>query len=90
MVRKMDELLAHADELAKQFEEYEPREEDLGKEPPLMALRRAAYRKVLMERDLAEAVNAARESGATWQQVGDAVGTSGEAARQRYSHKISA
>ena len=40
MVRKMDELLAHADELAKQFEDYEPRAEDLGKEPPLMALRR--------------------------------------------------
>lgn len=90
MVRKMDELLAHADELAKQFEEYEPREEDLGNEPPLMTLRRAAYRKALMERELAEAVHAARASGATWQQVGEAVGTSGEAARQRYADKIGA
>jgi hypothetical protein len=59
------------------------REEEIG-EAPLLALRRAAYRRVLLERELADAVRAARAGGVSWREIGDAVGTSGEAARQRY------
>ena len=37
------------------------------------------------ERELADAVRAAREHRLSWREVGEAIGTSGEAARQRYS-----
>ncbi len=87
MPRSIDELIAHADELADEFEAYEPREQDRGHEPPLMALRRAAYRRSLAERDLAEAVSVARDDGASWAKIGRELGTSGEAARQRYAAK---
>lgn len=35
-----------------QLENYEPREEDRGKESPTMALRRIAYRRAMAEREL--------------------------------------
>ena len=85
MPKSLDELIARADEFADRFEAYEPREHDRGKEPPLLALRRVARRRALIERELAETVRAARVSGVSWRDIGDAVGTSGEAARQRYT-----
>jgi hypothetical protein len=83
MPKSLDELLARADDFADAFEAYEPAAEDLG-EPPLMALRRIAYRRALVERELVDAVRGARAAGVSWRQIGEAVGTTGEAARQRY------
>jgi hypothetical protein len=48
------------------------------------ALRAAALRRSLAENELGQAVVAARGAGLSWAVVGAAVGTSGEAARQRY------
>lgn len=89
MPRSIDDLVAQADELAGEFERYEPREADRG-EPTLMALRRAAYRRALIERDVIEMVRQAREAGASWTKIGKELGTSGEAARQRYGDKVDA
>jgi len=89
MPRSIDDLVAQADELADEFEGYEPREADRG-EPALMALRRAAYRRALIERELVERVQQAREAGASWTKIGNELGTSGEAARQRYGNKVDA
>jgi hypothetical protein len=83
MPRSLDELLAQADDLADAFEAYELTDDDRG-EPPLMALRRIAYRRALVERELADAIRGARAAGVSWRQIGEAVGTTGEAARQRY------
>jgi hypothetical protein len=85
----MDELIARADELADAFEAYEPRAEDRG-EPALLAVRRVAYQRALLERDLLDAVRHAREAGASWRRIGEELGTSGEAARQRYADKVDA
>ncbi len=87
MPRSIEDLIAHADEIADQFEGYEPRDQDRH-EPSLLALRRIAYRKSLVERDLADAVREARAAGASWAKIGGELGTSGEAARQRYSDKV--
>lgn len=89
MPRSMDELIARADELADAFEQYEPSDEDRG-EPALLALRRVAYQRALLEGELLAAVRAAREAGASWATVGRELGTSGEAARQRYAHRVDA
>jgi hypothetical protein len=89
MPRSIDDLIAQADELANEFERYEPSKDD-GGEPTLMALRRAAYRRALIERDVIEMVRQAREAGASWTKIGRELGTSGEAARQRYGDRIDA
>ncbi|MDR2565003.1 MAG: hypothetical protein LBC97_02890 [Bifidobacteriaceae bacterium] len=86
MKRSLKDLEARADALADAFEDYEPTEADLGAPlPPLTAVRLAAWRRDAAERDLAQAVRAAREENVSWRKVGDAIGTSGEAARQRYA-----
>jgi hypothetical protein len=48
------------------------------------ALRGAVLRRSLAEGEVGQAVVAARTAGMSWAAVGLAVGTSGEAARQRY------
>jgi len=53
-----------------------------------MALRRMAYRRACVERELAEVVASARRSGISWAKIGEQIGTSGEAARQRYGNKV--
>lgn len=50
-------------------------------------LRRIALRVRLAERELDHAVTAARAAGVSWQRIGDAVGTSRQAAHQRW-HKV--
>jgi hypothetical protein len=86
MRRSLNDLIAHADELAGAFENYDPAPEDFGAPlPPLMAVKLAAFRRAAAEKELADAVHAAREAHLSWREVGQALGTSGEAARQRYA-----
>ncbi len=83
--RSIDEIKARADEFADAFERYEPRPGDDGAAlPPAMAVKLAAWRRDTAERELADAVRAAREQHVSWRELGEAIGTSGEAARQRY------
>lgn len=89
MPRSLDDLIAQADDLADEFEDYEPREDDRG-ESALVALRRAAYRRALIEQELIDRVREARGAGASWSKIGRELGTSGEAARQRYADRIGA
>lgn len=51
----------------------------------IMAPRSIEDIKARAEQELAEAVRTAREQRVSWREVGKAIGTSGEAARQRYS-----
>lgn len=83
--RSIEEITARADEFADAFEIYEPKVgDDVAQLPPVMAVKLAAWRRDVAERELARAVHAAREKHLSWRQVGEAMGTSGEAARQRY------
>ena len=86
MRRSLTDLIASADELADAFESYEPEQDDFDAPlAPLMAVKLAAFRRAAAEKELAEAVASAREAQHSWREVGEAIGTSGEAARQRYS-----
>jgi len=86
MRRSLDELAANAEALADQFENYDPTAEDAERPlPPVMAVRLAAYRRDAAEAELAAAVTHAREENVSWRQLGEAIGTTGEAARQRYT-----
>ena len=62
MPRSIQEILDHADELAKRFEDYEP---DPGDERPVeeYLIQRAALARARSERQIVEAVTAARSQG---------------------------
>lgn len=84
--RSLDDIAARADELADAFEDYDPEPGDRDAPlPPAMAVKLAAWRRDVAERELTDAVRSAREQRLSWREVGEAIGTSGEAARQRYS-----
>lgn len=81
----LTDLIAHADQLADAFENHDPAPGDFDAPlPPLMAVKLAAFRRAAAEKELAQAIHAAREAHLSWRQLGQAIGTSGEAARQRY------
>lgn len=83
MPRSMREVIDQADQLAAQLEAYDPSpddEVDLNEH----LLRRAALDRARSERHLADAVVAARGAGLTWKQIAKQLGTSPQAAQQRY------
>ena len=90
MPRTREEIIAHADALAKRLEDYEPRQEDRRDPMYLHALREAATFHAQVERQIADAVAAARAGGYSWALIGAQLGTSGQAARQRYGSAESA
>ena len=84
MPRTTDEILAHADELARQFQDHEPAPGDVKDATALRDIAAAFSRLAGSERELADTVAAARAEGHSWAAIGAMLGTSGEAARQRY------
>lgn len=88
MPRSLKEILAHADELADAFEAYDPEPQDEGKASSLMTLRLAAARRAEADRAVLEAVADARQHHVSWAAIGSLLGTSGEAARQRYDNLV--
>jgi hypothetical protein len=86
MPRTLQEILDHADELADRFEKT-GNEDDV---PTLLHggslrdLRRAVLARAEIERRISDAVSVARAEGHSWAMIGVMLGTTGEAARQRY------
>ncbi len=89
MPKSMKEVLDHADELARRFEQFDPA---LASEISVteLALRRAVLARAEAERQLMEAVRAARADGASWAEIGVLLGTSAQAAQQRYGKHVPA
>ena len=86
MGRSLDEIIEHAEQLADWFES-----DDFGPElrdaAPLRELIAAAEARSAAEARVDRAVLDARADGLTWAVIGIALGTSGEAARQRYGQR---
>lgn len=85
--RTVQDILDHADGLAHRFEQYEPAPEDERDPRIYAALRDAVLSRSDAERSIKAAVDEAREHGYSWGFIGRLLGTSGEAARQRYGSK---
>ena len=81
MPRSVQDILDHADELARRFEAYEPAAEDERDAQVFAALRDAARSRSDAERSIRNAVDDARTHGFSWAFIGTLLGTSGEAAR---------
>ncbi len=86
MPRSLEAILEQADELATRFENHEPRPDDIRDATALRMVREAFQERVAAERSLAAAVVSARADGYSWAIIGNMLGTSGEAARQKYKH----
>lgn len=86
MPRSVEDILKHAEELAKRFEDYEPKADDEHDPNAVDDLRRAVTARSDAERAIRDAVDQARQAGLSWALIGSLIGTSGEAARQRYGH----
>jgi len=81
MPRSYDEIVRLSESMSESLENDDSTPET---SPEEAAVRAAALRRALAESELGEAIAAARTAGVPWQRVGQAVGTSGEAARQKY------
>ena len=88
MPRTVAEILEQADELAERFEAHEPDPTNVADATALRAVRQAFQTRADAERQLADAVSVARAEGHSWAAIGAMVGTSGEAARQRYGRPV--
>lgn len=88
MPRSVEEILQHADELAARFEEYEADPLDELDRDAVAALRSAVAERSAAELHMLEAVRQARQAHVSWSVIGTLVGTTGEAARQRYGKKV--
>ena len=87
MPRSIQDILDHADELAERFENYEPEPND---ERPVeeYLLERAALARARSERQIVDAITAARSKQVSWTRIGELLGTSAQAAQQRYGNVI--
>lgn len=83
MPRSIQEILDHADEFALRFEDFDP---EMANEIPVeeYLLDRAVAARARSERQIIEAVTAARAKGTSWRRIGELLGTSAQAAQQRY------
>jgi len=88
MPRSMQEIIDTAEDLADRFESYEPDSADQRDITPLADLREAVRERAHAEQDMRDAVAAARAAGYSWATLGTLLGTSGEAARQRYDQLV--
>lgn len=87
MPRSIQEILDHADELAQRFEDYEPADGD-ARSVEEYQLQRATLARARSERQIVEAVVAARAAGISWSKIGELLGTSAQAAQQRYGSVV--
>lgn len=84
MRRTVAEILDHADELAPRFEAHEPDPTAVTDAAALREVRHAFQARAGAEGQLADAESVARAEGHSWAAIGAMIGTSGEAAGQRY------
>jgi hypothetical protein len=87
MPRTVQDILDHSEELERRFEDYLPRAEDERDPRAVTALRDAVLSRSDAERGIKTAVDEARGHGYSWAFIGSLLGTSGEAARQRYGNR---
>jgi len=80
--RTLEEILAAVEEITGQLAQSASRTDD-----PLAAVAAAFESRAWAEKQLAGRIAEARAAGCSWAAIGTMLGTSGEAARQRYGKR---
>lgn len=88
MTSAVDRMLSHSKELAVWFKNYEPTNDQKSDPMAVAELCGAVFQRADAEQQLISAIKRGREAGFSWQKIGKLVGTTGEAARQRYASKV--
>lgn len=88
--RSTEQIIRHGDDLVARFENAEPNPLDDDQHQAVIALRTAVTTRSQAEAEVLAQVRRARSAGVTWSVLGIVLGTSGEAARQRYTRLIDA
>ncbi len=72
------------------LDRFERGEVALGREltPVEMAITSALFERSIWDKELRRAISAARESGVTWQTIGDLLGVTPQAAHKKYAHLV--
>jgi hypothetical protein len=72
------------------IDRFERGEIALGREltPAEMAITSAVFERSIWDKELQRAISAARESGVTWQTIGDLLGVTPQAAHKKYAHLV--
>jgi hypothetical protein len=86
MPRTLQDIIEHADELAARAAAIEPVGD--GHVVAVAALRAAVVASARADERVATEVAAARADGMSWLAIGIVLGTSGEAARKRFSRGV--
>lgn len=89
MPRTIRQIINQADELAARFENHEPDAKGPRNAIGLQEVRKAFLARADAERRIATSVARARIEGHSWSSIGAMLGTSGEAARQRFGKTTS-
>lgn len=84
MPRSTKDIIDHADDLVVRFENAEPNPLSDPQHAIIFDLRNAVVERGRAEARVQASVTAARAEGVSWAVLGTVLGTSGEAARQRY------
>ena len=84
MPRSLNDLIKQGDFYAQQFEDFPTSNEDSIDLATFNALWAAGQQKSVLENSIAELVVKARLENMSWKLIGQVLGTTGEAARQRY------
>lgn len=88
MRRSLAEIIADQDEIAKRFEDLEWGPEHERDIAPLNALAAAVEARAAAEAAVLDAVIAARRASYSWSLIGHGLGTSAQAAQQRYGRLV--
>ena len=85
MPKSIQEVINNLDHYLVMVEQFEPSPENEVDAETFRLLREAALERIEVEKRIAVLVSQARENNFSWNFIGTILGTSGEAARQRYS-----
>ena len=86
MPKSVEDILANAENLSKRIRDFEPSKKDEKDVKVFKALQDAAMQRSLVEKNLVKQIKQARVNGYSWSLIGSFLGTTGEAARQRYGN----
>jgi hypothetical protein len=89
MPKSIKDILSNADSLSERLKQYEPDPKDELDVKIFKSLQQAVIDKSLIEENLLKIIKKARKNGYSWSLIGSFLGTSGEAARQKYSNSKS-
>ena len=88
MPKSVQEVIDALEKYEEMIEKFAPSSNDEVDAETFRLLREAALERIKLEKQISILVNQARENNFSWSFIGTILGTTGEAARQRYGSLV--